>query len=101
MNAIAETFGVALPGSAVIPAPYRKRAQMAYKTGVQTMERVYTNREPPDIMTLEALENAVVVNTATGGSTNASIYLNAIAKQIGVPFDFHDWGKLVSIFYCS
>jgi dihydroxy-acid dehydratase len=94
MNAIAEALGMALPGSAAIPAPYRERAQVAYKTGVQIVEMVYADRKPSDIMTREALENAVVVNTAIGGSTNAPIHLNAIAKHIGVPFNLDDWEKV-------
>jgi dihydroxy-acid dehydratase len=94
MNAIAEALGMALPGSAAIPAPYRERAQVAYKTGVQIVEMVYADRKPSDIMTREALENAVVVNTAIGGSTNAPIHLNAIAKHVGVPFNLDDWEKV-------
>lgn len=94
MNAIAEALGMALPGSAAIPAAYRERAQVAYKTGVQIVEMVYADRKPSDIITREALENAVVVNTAIGGSTNAPIHLNAIAKHIGVPFDLNDWEKV-------
>lgn len=94
MNALAEALGMALPGSAAIPAPYRERAQSAYKTGVQIVEMVYADRKPSDIMTREAFENAVVVNTAVGGSTNAPIHLNAIAKHIGVPFDLNDWEKV-------
>ena len=94
MNALAEALGMALPGSAAIPAPYRERAQMAYKTGVQIVEMVYADRKPSDIMTREAFENALVANTAIGGSTNAPIHLNAIAKHIGVPLDLDDWEKV-------
>lgn len=94
MNALAEALGMALPGSAGIPAPYRERAQVAYKTGVQIVEMVYADRKPSDIMTREAFENALVANTAIGGSTNAPIHLNAIAKHIGVPLDLNDWEKV-------
>lgn len=94
MNALAEALGMALPGSAAIPAPYRERLQIAYKTGTQIVEMVRADRKPSDIMTREAFENAIVVNTAIGGSTNAPIHLNAVAKHIGVPLDLNDWDNL-------
>lgn len=94
MNALAEALGMALPGSAAIPAPYRERQQTAYRTGVQIVEMVYADRKPSDIMTREAFENALVTNTAIGGSTNAPIHLNAIAKHIGVPLNLDDWEKV-------
>ena len=94
MNALAEALGMALPGSAAIPAPYRERAQCAYRTGVQIVEMVHADRKPSDIMTREAFENAVVANTAIGGSTNAPIHLNAVAKHMGVKLDLDDWDHL-------
>ncbi|KAJ9653922.1 hypothetical protein H2198_006973 [Neophaeococcomyces mojaviensis] len=94
MNALAEALGMALPGSATIPAPYRERQQVAYKTGTQIVEMVYADRKPSDIMTREAFENAIVVNTAIGGSTNAPIHLNAVAKHMGVPLTNDDWDKI-------
>lgn len=94
MNALAEALGMALPGSAAIPAPYRERAQCAYKTGVQVVEMVHADRKPSDIMTRQAFENAIMLNTAIGGSTNAPIHLNAIAKHIGVELDLDDWDRL-------
>ncbi|KAK0353121.1 hypothetical protein LTR59_010416 [Friedmanniomyces endolithicus] len=94
MNALAEALGMALPGSAAIPAPYRERAQCAYKTGVQIVEMVHADRKPSDIMTREAFENAIVVNTAIGGSTNAPIHLCAVAKHIGVNLDLNDWDRI-------
>ena len=94
MNALAEALGMALPGSAAIPAPYRERAQCAYKTGVQIVEMVHADRKPSDIMTRQAFENAIMLNTAIGGSTNAPIHLNAIAKHIGVELDLDDWDRL-------
>lgn len=94
MNALAEALGMALPGSAAIPAPYRERAQCAYKTGRQIVEMVHADRKPSDILTRQAFENAIVVNSAIGGSTNAPIHLNAIAKHIGVPLDLNDWDTI-------
>ena len=94
MNALAEALGMALPGSAAIPAPYKQRAQCAYRTGEQIVEMVHADRKPSDILTREAFENAVVTNTAIGGSTNAPIHLNAVAKHIGVKLDLDDWDRL-------
>ncbi len=93
MNSLAETLGMQLPGSAAIPAPYRERAQMAYRTGLRIVEMVREDLRPTDIMTREAFENAIVVNSAIGGSTNAPIHLNAIAAHLGVPLDNDDWQK--------
>lgn len=94
MNALAEALGMALPGSATIPAPYRERSQCAFRTGKQIVEMVYADRKPSDIMTREAFENAIVVNSAIGGSTNAPIHLNAVAKHLNVPLDLNDWDRL-------
>ncbi|KAL1969729.1 hypothetical protein VTN77DRAFT_8282 [Rasamsonia byssochlamydoides] len=94
MNALAEALGMALPGSAAIPAPYRERAQCAYETGQQIVEMVLADRKPSDIMTREAFENAIVVNTAIGGSTNAPIHINAIAKHMGVDLTVEDWDRI-------
>lgn len=94
MNALAEALGMALPGSAAIPAVYRQRAQMAYLTGERIVDMVREDLKPSDIMTREAFENAIVANTAIGGSTNAPIHLNAIAKHIGVPLDLDDWDRI-------
>jgi len=94
MNALAEALGMALPGSAAIPAPYRERAQCAYRTGLQIVEMVHADRKPSDIMTRQAFENAIAVNTAIGGSTNAPIHLNAVAKHVGVKLDLNDWDQL-------
>jgi dihydroxy-acid dehydratase len=94
MNALAEALGMALPGSAAIPAPYRERLQCSYNTGLQIVEMVHADRKPSDIMTREAFENAIVTNTAIGGSTNAPIHLNAVAKHIGVKLDLDDWDKI-------
>src|SRR5262245_20168068 len=83
MNSLAEALGMQLPGSAAIPAPYRERGQMAYETGKRIVEMVREDLKPSDIMTREAFENAIVVNSAIGGSTNAPIHLNAIARHLG------------------
>lgn len=94
MNALAEALGMALPGSAAIPAAYRQRAQCAYDTGLRIVEMVHSDRKPSDIMTREAFENVIVVNAAIGGSTNAPIHIGAIAKHIGVDLSLDDWDRL-------
>jgi dihydroxy-acid dehydratase len=94
MNSIAEALGMSLPGCAAIPAPYRERGQAAYETGLRIVEMVWEDLKPSDIMTREAFENVIVANAAIGGSTNAPIHINAIAKHIGVPLDNDDWERL-------
>ncbi|WP_116134676.1 IlvD/Edd family dehydratase [Tropicimonas sp. IMCC34043] len=94
MNSLAEALGMQLPGSASIPAPYRERAQMAYATGKRIVDMVHEDLKPSDIMTRAAFENAVVVNSAIGGSTNAPIHLNAIARHLGVELSNQDWERL-------
>jgi len=94
MNSLAEALGMQLPGSAAIPAPYRERGQISYDTGKRIVEMVNEDLKPSDIMTREAFENAIVVNSAIGGSTNAPIHLNAIARHLGVPLDNDDWQKI-------
>ncbi|KAJ3563747.1 hypothetical protein NPX13_g8089 [Xylaria arbuscula] len=94
MVAAGTPSAMALPGAAAIPAPYRERAQMAYKTGERIVDMVHEDLRPSKIMTRKAFENAIVVNTAIGGSTNAPIHLNAIAKHIGVPLDLDDWDRI-------
>ncbi|AZQ69506.1 dihydroxy-acid dehydratase [Silicimonas algicola] len=91
MNSLAEALGMQLPGSAAIPAPYRERGQMAYETGKRIVQMVDEDLRPTDIMTREAFENAIVVNSAIGGSTNAPIHLKAIASHLGVPLSNDDW----------
>ena len=94
MNALAEALGMTLPGSAAIPAPYRDRQEMAYLTGRRIVEMVREDLKPSKILTRAAFENAIIVNSAIGGSTNAPIHLNAIARHIGVELDNDDWEKL-------
>jgi xylonate dehydratase len=91
MNALAEALGMSLPGCAAIPAPYRERAQIAYDTGRRAVEIVREDRKPSDILTRRAFENAIVACSAIGGSTNAPIHINAIARHIGVPLAIEDW----------
>lgn len=91
MNSLAEALGMQLPGSAAIPAPYRERGQISYATGKRIVAMVHEDLKPSDIMTREAFENAIVVNSAIGGSTNAPIHLNAIARHLGVKLDNDDW----------
>ncbi|WEK50526.1 MAG: dihydroxy-acid dehydratase family protein [Candidatus Kaistia colombiensis] len=91
MNSLAEALGMQLPGSAAIPAPYRERQQIAYETGKRAVEMVWEDLKPSDIITREAIENAIVVNSAIGGSTNAPIHINAIARHIGVDVSVDDW----------
>ncbi|MDK3072270.1 IlvD/Edd family dehydratase [Sedimentitalea sp. JM2-8] len=94
MNSLAEALGMQLPGSAAIPAAYRKRGQMSYATGQRIVQMVHDDLKPTDIMTRQAFENAIVVNSAIGGSTNAPIHLNAIARHLGVKLDNDDWQRL-------
>src|SRR5271155_5077974 len=91
MNAMAEALGMSLPGCAAIPAPYRERGQIAYQTGVRAVEIVHENVKPSDILTRKAFENAIVACTAVGGSTNAPIHINAIARHVGVGLTIDDW----------
>ena len=94
MNSLAEALGMQLPGSAAIPAPYRERGQISYETGKRIVGMVHEDLKPSDIMTREAFENAIVVNSAIGGSTNAPIHLNAIARHLGIKLDNDDWQKV-------
>ena len=94
MNSLAEALGMQLPGSAAIPAPYRERGQISYATGKRIVELVHNDIRPDNIMTREAFENAIVINSAIGGSTNAPIHLNAIARHLNIALDNDDWQKL-------
>jgi len=91
MNSLAEALGMQLPGSAAIPAPYRDRAEMAYRTGKRIVEMVHEDLKPSDILTKDNFINTIVVNSAIGGSTNAPIHVNAIARHIGVELNIDDW----------
>ena len=91
MNSLAEALGMQLPGAAAIPAPYRERGQISFETGRRIVDMVWEDLRPSNIMTRAAFENAIVVNSAIGGSTNAPIHLNAIARHLGVALDNDDW----------
>jgi dihydroxy-acid dehydratase len=91
LNSLAEVLGMSLPGSAAIPAPYRDRQESAYHTGRRIVDMVREDLKPSDILTREAFLNAVVANSAIGGSTNAPIHLAAIARHAGVELDIADW----------
>ncbi|WP_019832605.1 IlvD/Edd family dehydratase [Sphingomonas sp. PR090111-T3T-6A] len=94
MNSLAEALGMQLPGSAAIPAPYRQRAQVAYLTGKRIVEMVNEDLRPSKIMTRDAFLNAIAVNSAIGGSTNAPIHLAAIARHMGVELSLQDWQEI-------
>ena len=94
MNSLAEALGMQLPGSAAIPAPYRERGQISYETGLRIVDMVWEDLRPSDVMTREAFENAIVINSAIGGSTNAPIHLNGIARHLGVPLNNDDWQNI-------
>ena len=94
MNSLAEALGMSLPGCGAIPAPYRERGQMAYETGKRIVEMVYEDLTPSKVLTKEAFENAIVVASAIGGSTNAPIHINAIARHVGVEVTNADWHRM-------
>lgn len=91
MNSLAEALGMQLPGAGTIPAPYRERAQVAYESGVRIVEMVHADLRPSSIMTRDAFLNAIVVGSAIGGSTNAPIHIEAIARHMGVALSLDDW----------
>jgi dihydroxy-acid dehydratase len=91
MNSLTEVLGMSLPGSAAIPAPYRDRQECAYRTGLRIVDMVREDLKPSDIMTRDSFLNAIVVNSAIGGSTNAPIHLAAIARHLVVELDVRDW----------
>jgi len=94
MNALAEALGMSLPGCGAIPAPYRERAQIAHDTGERIVAMVHEDLKPSDILTRKAFENTIVACSAIGGSTNAPIHINAIARHIGVKVSIEDWEKV-------
>jgi len=94
MNCLAEALGMSLPGCASIPAPYRERGQMAYATGMRICDLVHEDIRPSHIMTRPAFENAIVLASALGASTNCPPHLIAIARHMGVELDLHDWQRL-------
>ena len=91
MNSLAEALGMQLPGSAAIPAPHKDRAAIAWRTGKRIVDMVHEDLKPSDILTRENFLNAIAVNSAIGGSTNAPVHINAIARHIGVDLSIRDW----------
>ena len=91
MNAIAEALGMSLTGCSAIPAPYRERGQMAYETGKRIVEMAHQDLRPSAILTREAFLDAIVVNAAIGGSTNAQQHIVAMARHAGVELKSSDW----------
>lgn len=94
MSSLAEALGMSLPGCASIPAPYRERGQISFETGKRIVQMVHEDQKPSDVLTRKAFENAIAVNSAIGGSTNAPIHINAIARHIGVELHNDDWQNL-------
>ena len=94
MNSLAEGLGMSLPGCAAIPAPLSERGEMAYRTGMRIVEMVEEDLTPSKVMNREAFENTIILNSAIGGSTNAPIHVNAIARHVGVDLDIEDWEKI-------
>ncbi len=93
MNSLAEALGMQLPGGAAIPAPYRDRSEMAWRTGMRIVDMVHEDLKPSDIMTRAAFLNAIRVNSAIGGSSNAPIHLAAISRHLGVELEIEDWQR--------
>jgi len=93
MNSLAEALGMSLTGCAAIPAPYRERAQMAYNTGLRSVQLVEKDIKPSDIMTREAFQNTIVTASAIGASTNAPPHIIAIAKHLNINLTLDDWEK--------
>jgi len=91
MNSLTEALGMSLPGSAAIPAPYRERGQCAYRTGLRIVDMVKEDLKPSDILTKDAFLNAIAVNSAIGGSTNAAVHLTALARHAGVDLPLKTW----------
>ena len=94
VQSMAEALGMALPGSAVIPAVYAQRLHAAEATGLKIMDLVDRDIKPRDIMTRPAFENAIRVLMATGASTNLVIHLIAIARRAGVHLTLDDFDRL-------
>lgn len=94
MNSLAEALGMSLPTCASIPAPYRERGQMAYATGMRICDMVRADLRPSHILTRQAFENAIVVASALGASSNCPPHLIAIARHMGVDLSLADWQRL-------
>jgi len=87
MNCLSEAIGIALQGNGTIPAFYSKRLRLAKIAGMKIMELVNKNIKPKDIVTIDAVKNALAVDMALGCSTNTILHLPAIANEAGVDFN--------------
>ena len=94
MACVSETIGLALPGSAMTPAPYESRDKYAYESGRVVMDLIEKNLRPRDIVTKQSLINAAIVVSASGGSTNAGLHLPAMASEAGIDFTLEDVTKI-------
>ena len=93
MASMAEALGTSLPHNAAIPAVDSRRYVLAHMSGIRIVEMVHEDLRLSKVLTREAFQNAIKVNAAIGGSTNAVIHLKAIAGRIGVPLELEDWTK--------
>ncbi|MDQ0381372.1 dihydroxy-acid dehydratase [Amycolatopsis thermophila] len=91
---LAEALGLALPGSALVPAPLTKLLRYARATGKQLVTMIHQNLTPRRILTREAFENAIILHAAVGGSTNALLHLPPIAKEAGVEITIDDFDRI-------
>jgi dihydroxy-acid dehydratase len=94
MTSLAEALGMTLPGSASIPAPDSRRLAISELSGRRAVELANQGIRPSDIMTRQAFENAITVDMAIGGSTNAVVHLLAIAGRLGVPLSLDDFDHI-------
>jgi L-arabonate dehydrase len=94
MASVAEALGMTLPGCAAIPAPDSRRLTLAELSGQRIVDMVWEDLKPSDIMTRQAIENAISVNMAIGGSTNAVVHLLAIAGRLGIDLDLDEFDRI-------
>ncbi len=94
MNCLTEVLGMALRGNGTVPAVYSARIELAKHAGMQVMELVKKNIRPRDIMTADAIRNAITADMALGCSTNSMLHLPAIANECGVPFDLDEVNRI-------
>lgn len=100
MASMVEALGMSLPGNAAIPAPDTRRNRLAQLSGRRIVQMVEEDLTMDKILTREAIENAIRVNAAIGGSTNAVIHLLAIAGRMGIELTLEDWDKIGSKMPC-
>ncbi|ALA20085.1 MULTISPECIES: IlvD/Edd family dehydratase [unclassified Chelatococcus] len=94
LASLCEALGVALPGNGAIPAVDARRQVLAFDAGSRAVAMVHEHQRLSKVLTREAFENAVVLNAALGGSTNAVVHLIALAGRLGVPFTLDDWDRI-------